>query len=116
MGALPNAGPNVEFSIEGADYYPWQEGLFSPAFNRGWKGADSGRPGWGVEVSRDWIANAAYRKSEAAEAAAPPEPIRDASFRASEGHVSWVRRFCPGVWQWMIGFKAGTCARRSGSR
>jgi L-alanine-DL-glutamate epimerase-like enolase superfamily enzyme len=65
MGALPNAGPYVEFSIEGADYYPWQEGLFSPPFQ-----IEDGKvripdgPGWGVEVNRDWIANAAYRKSE----------------------------------------------------
>ena len=65
MGALPNAGPYVEFSIEGADYYPWQEGLFSPSFQ-----IEDGKvripegPGWGVEVNRDWIANAAYRKSE----------------------------------------------------
>jgi L-alanine-DL-glutamate epimerase-like enolase superfamily enzyme len=65
MAALPNAGPYVEFSIEGADYYPWQEGLFSPAFQ-----IEDGKvripdgPGWGVEDNRDWIANAAYRKSD----------------------------------------------------
>jgi L-alanine-DL-glutamate epimerase-like enolase superfamily enzyme len=65
MGALPNAGPYVEFSIEGADYYPLQEWLFSPAFQ-----IEDGKvripdgPGWGVEVNRDWIANAAYRKSD----------------------------------------------------
>ena len=28
LGALPNAGKYLELSIEGADYYPWQEGLF----------------------------------------------------------------------------------------
>ena len=28
VGALPNAGKYLEFSIEGPDYYPWQEGLF----------------------------------------------------------------------------------------
>jgi len=66
MGALPNAGPYVEFSIEGADYYPWQDGLFSPCFQ-----IEDGKvripdgPGWGVEVNRDWLANAAYRKSDA---------------------------------------------------
>ena len=65
MGALPNAGPYVEFSIEGLDYYPWQEGLFSPAFQ-----IEAGRvripdgPGWGIEVNRDWLAQATYRKSE----------------------------------------------------
>ena len=31
MGAIEGAGPYVEFSIEGADYYPWQDGLFTPA-------------------------------------------------------------------------------------
>ncbi len=31
MGAIAGAGPYVEFSIEGADYYPWQERLFTPA-------------------------------------------------------------------------------------
>ncbi|MBV9051353.1 MAG: mandelate racemase/muconate lactonizing enzyme family protein, partial [Hyphomicrobiales bacterium] len=30
MGALANAGPYLEFSIEGHDYYPWQENLYSP--------------------------------------------------------------------------------------
>ena len=28
LGALPNAGKYLEFSIEGPDYYPWQEGLY----------------------------------------------------------------------------------------
>ena len=28
LGAIPNAGKYLEFSIEGDDYYPWQEGLF----------------------------------------------------------------------------------------
>ena len=31
LAAVPNAGPYVEFSIEGPDYYPWQDGLFTPA-------------------------------------------------------------------------------------
>ncbi|MBV9521320.1 MAG: mandelate racemase/muconate lactonizing enzyme family protein [Alphaproteobacteria bacterium] len=66
MGALANAGPYVEFSSEGSDYYPWQEGLFAPAFR-----IENGKvripdgPGWGIEVSRGWLADAAYRKSEA---------------------------------------------------
>jgi hypothetical protein len=30
MGAIEGAGPYVEFSIEGSDYYPWQDGLFEP--------------------------------------------------------------------------------------
>ena len=28
LGAIPNPGKYLEFSIEGLDYYPWQEGLF----------------------------------------------------------------------------------------
>ena len=31
MGAIENAGPYVEFSIEGEDYYPWDSGLYEPA-------------------------------------------------------------------------------------
>ena len=29
LRAIPNAGKYLEFSIEGADYYPWQEGIFT---------------------------------------------------------------------------------------
>jgi len=67
MGAIENAGPYVEFSIEGPDYYPWQEKLFSPALV-----AKDGKvqipegPGWGVEIDKDWLAAASYRKTEAA--------------------------------------------------
>jgi len=65
MGALENAGPYVEFSIEGADYYPLQDGLYSPTLV-----AVDGKvripdgPGWGVEISREWLAKATYQKSE----------------------------------------------------
>jgi len=67
MGAIENAGPYVEFSIEGPDYYPWQDNLFSPALV-----AKDGKvqipegPGWGVEIDKDWLAAASYRKTEAA--------------------------------------------------
>ena len=45
MGAIPNAGPYVEFAIEGPDYYPWQAGLFSPALEaRDGTVAIGGRP------------------------------------------------------------------------
>jgi L-alanine-DL-glutamate epimerase-like enolase superfamily enzyme len=65
MGAIENAGPYVEFSIEGPDYYPWQDNLFSPALV-----AKDGKvqipegPGWGVEIDKDWLARAAYRQTE----------------------------------------------------
>ena len=48
MGAIPNAGPYVEFSIEGPDYYPWQEGCSAVALrHRGRQGDDPGRAGLG---------------------------------------------------------------------
>jgi L-alanine-DL-glutamate epimerase-like enolase superfamily enzyme len=28
LKAIPNAGKYLEFSIEGEDYYPWQQNLF----------------------------------------------------------------------------------------
>ena len=65
MGAIENAGPYVEFSIEGLDYYPWQEGLFSPALEaRDGKVQIPDGPGWGVEINTDWLAKAAYQISE----------------------------------------------------
>jgi L-alanine-DL-glutamate epimerase-like enolase superfamily enzyme len=65
MGALPNAGPYVEFSIEGADYYPWQDGLYSPALRvqDGRVRAPDG-PGWGIEITQDWLARATYQRSD----------------------------------------------------
>ncbi|GAB4441170.1 MAG: mandelate racemase/muconate lactonizing enzyme family protein [Anaerolineae bacterium] len=64
MGAIDNAGPYVEFSIEGPDYYPWQEGLFSPAFQvrDGMVQIPAG-PGWGVEINPDWLAGATRQVS-----------------------------------------------------
>jgi L-alanine-DL-glutamate epimerase-like enolase superfamily enzyme len=67
MGAIENAGPYVEFSIEGADYYPWQDGLFAPALvAKDGKVQIPDAPGWGVEISKDWLAKAHYQKSEQA--------------------------------------------------
>lgn len=65
MGAIENAGPYVEFSIEGLDYYPWQDGLFSPALetHEGKVQIPDG-PGWGVEINPVWLANAQYKMSE----------------------------------------------------
>ncbi|HKF72503.1 MAG TPA: enolase C-terminal domain-like protein, partial [Stellaceae bacterium] len=62
---LANAGPYVEFSIEGPDYYPWQYGLFSPALEiADGKVRIPDGPGWGIEINPDWLAKAVYRKSE----------------------------------------------------
>lgn len=65
LGAIPNAGKYLEFSIEGADYYPWQEGLFvgDPfAISAGHARIPDG-PGWGVEVAPAWLERAEYRVS-----------------------------------------------------
>ncbi|HKP24053.1 MAG TPA: mandelate racemase/muconate lactonizing enzyme family protein [Dongiaceae bacterium] len=64
MGAIENAGPYVEFSIEGADYYPWDSGLYEPALiARDGKVQIPDGPGWGVELNRDWLDKASYQKS-----------------------------------------------------
>jgi len=66
MGAIDNAGPYVEFSIEGEDYYPWQDGLFQPALvARDGKVQIPDGPGWGIEINKDWLAKVSYQRSEA---------------------------------------------------
>ena len=64
MGAIPAAGPYVEYSIEEPEYYPWRPDLFTPALEvrDGMVRIPDG-PGWGVEINRDLLENAAYRKS-----------------------------------------------------
>lgn len=65
MGAIEGAGPYVEFTIEEADYYPWQYGLFEPALvARDGKVRIPDAPGWGVEIDRAWLEGAGYRISE----------------------------------------------------
>jgi L-alanine-DL-glutamate epimerase-like enolase superfamily enzyme len=65
MGALENAGPYVEFSIEGADYYPWEQGvLATPLVVRDGKVEIPAGPGWGVDVSPDWLARARRQVTE----------------------------------------------------
>jgi L-alanine-DL-glutamate epimerase-like enolase superfamily enzyme len=64
MAAIENAGKYVEFSIEGSDYYPWQENIFSPAFEiRDGNVLISDKPGWGIEIDPEWIALSDYRIS-----------------------------------------------------
>lgn len=66
MGALANAGPYVEFSIEPDEgYYPWQAGIFDPVLvAEGGSVAIPDGPGWGVEVRQDWLDRATYEVSE----------------------------------------------------
>lgn len=66
MGAIPNAGPYVELSIEGPDYYPWQHGVhdWEPDVRDG-RVAIPDRPGWGVDILPDWLARADRQVTEA---------------------------------------------------
>lgn len=67
LRAIPNAGKYLEFSIEGADYYPWQEGLFTTnpyEIDDGYATVTDA-PGWGIEVAPEWLARAHYRVSTA---------------------------------------------------
>ena len=69
LRAIPNAGHYLEFSIEGSDYYPWQDQLF---VNTPYK-IDNGHasvteaPGWGVEINPAWLEAAHYQKSALAD-------------------------------------------------
>lgn len=64
--AIPNPGKYLEFSIEGPDYYPWQEGLFvqSPYVIRDGHIELPAGAGWGVEISPAWLNQAHYQLSE----------------------------------------------------
>jgi len=64
MAAIENAGKYVEYSIEGADYYPWQERIFSPALEiRDGNVLIPDKPGWGIDIEPEWIALSDYRIS-----------------------------------------------------
>ncbi len=66
LRAIPNAGKYLEFSIEGADYYPWQEGLFvkDPYDIEDGHARVKDSPGWGIEISPEWLARSRYHCSE----------------------------------------------------
>ena len=65
LGAIPNAGKYLELSIEGPDYYPWQQDLFLGDPYRVVDGHVTipAEPGWGVEINPQWLARAAYRSA-----------------------------------------------------
>jgi L-alanine-DL-glutamate epimerase-like enolase superfamily enzyme len=64
MAAIENAGKYVEFSIEGSDYYPWQNNIFTPELEiRNGNVVISDKPGWGIEVNPEWMALSDYRIS-----------------------------------------------------
>ena len=65
LRAIPNAGKYLEFSIEGADYYPWQHDLFveSPFRVEDGHATVTDSPGWGVEINPEWLARSRYQSS-----------------------------------------------------
>ncbi|MBU3000390.1 mandelate racemase/muconate lactonizing enzyme family protein [Roseovarius nubinhibens] len=67
LRAIPNAGKYLEFSIEGEDYYPWQDGLFveDPYRIEDGHARVTEAPGWGVEICPEWLARSAYKVSRA---------------------------------------------------
>lgn len=68
LGAISNPGKYLEFSIEGRDYYPWQEGLFlgDPFAIRDGHVTIPSAPGWGVQINPEWLAGARHQQSERA--------------------------------------------------
>ena len=64
MAAIKNAGKYVEFSIEGPDYYAWQDHIFTPDYEiKNGRVSLSDKPGWGIKVNPEWVALSDYRVS-----------------------------------------------------
>jgi L-alanine-DL-glutamate epimerase-like enolase superfamily enzyme len=65
LGAIPNRGKYLELSIEGADYYPWQQDLFlgDPYAVVDGQVTIPDAPGWGVEINPRWLERATYQVS-----------------------------------------------------
>ena len=66
LKAIPNPGKYLEFSIEGLDYYPWQNGLFcgNPYRIENGHAIVPSEPGWGVEIDPAFLDKATYHISE----------------------------------------------------
>ena len=66
LNAIPNAGKYLEFSIEGTDYYPWQQNLFlgDPFKISNGMVKIEDTPGWGVDINPHWLNKSEYKKSE----------------------------------------------------
>ncbi|NQT84734.1 mandelate racemase/muconate lactonizing enzyme family protein, partial [bacterium] len=62
LGAIPNAGPYVEFSIEPTG---WTKDLYHPPLEvRDGRVVIPDGPGWGVKVNPEWLAAAKRQISE----------------------------------------------------
>ena len=66
LKAIPNAGPYLELSIEGEDYYPWQQDLFldNPFAVENGCVTVTDKPGWGININPEWLKSADYHVSE----------------------------------------------------
>ena len=66
LKAIPNAGPYLELSIEGEDYYPWQQDLFldNPFAVENGCVTVTDKPGWGININPNWLKSANYYVSE----------------------------------------------------
>lgn len=64
LTAIGNPGPYVELSIEPDADYPWQVGMYEPRPEvvDGMVSVPDG-PGWGVEISTEWLARSEHRIS-----------------------------------------------------
>jgi L-alanine-DL-glutamate epimerase-like enolase superfamily enzyme len=62
LAAIPNPGHYLEFSIEPDADYPWQAGMYAPrpVVVDGHVDVPTA-PGWGVEISSDWLSNSEHR-------------------------------------------------------
>ncbi|ATG41516.1 mandelate racemase/muconate lactonizing enzyme family protein [Phaeobacter piscinae] len=66
LRAVDLPGRYLEFSIEGAEYYPWQRDLFvtDPFVISDGQAVVRDVPGWGVEINPEWLATSKYTCSE----------------------------------------------------
>ena len=66
LKAIPNAGPYLELSIEGEDYYPWQQDLFldNPFKIENGCVTVTDKPGWGIDINPEWLNNSVYQVSD----------------------------------------------------
>ena len=88
MGALANAGPYVEFSIEGPDYYPWELGLLAtPLAVKDGKVQIPDGPGWGIDIAGDWLDRADSSKCPRLKKAAGGVPA-DSRIRTFAGGLA----------------------------
>jgi L-alanine-DL-glutamate epimerase-like enolase superfamily enzyme len=64
LAALEKPGKYVEYSIEPDAYYPWQVGMYEPrpTVVEGSLSVPEG-PGWGIEISPDWLSHADHRET-----------------------------------------------------